>query len=406
VGVATSGGKKRIAIIGNEGKIKNAHLKSPKKLFEECGDNTGNLAFWSAISRHIGGVSADYISWNFDADQVRREYDVVVFAAANQLNPAWDLGGLASNLERCQKPLVVIGLGAQAPDYSTKVELQPGTARLLHVFSERCVRIGMRGYFSAEVAASYGAKNLAVIGCPSNFLNPSERDLGKTVESRLNAIVRPYRLALNFDLNWHLRPLILQSVKWLKEWGGFLITQGPLSAIYLAFAQSENLSEGDLQMYSRLLLDRAYDEEARRFLLTQFVSLFDVESWINSLRGCRVSFGTRLHGNILALQAGVPNFIIPHDARTRELAETIGMAIVERDVIENSGSLQAVLKLVAFDGEVYDRRRVELATEYVSLLRDSGLEVSQDLAQLLTLADEKTSVGQESISDLYLGTSQ
>jgi len=375
---------KRVAIIGNEGKIRNAHLKTPSQLFSECGNNTGNLAFWFAVWRHIGSASVHYIPWNFDPDQVRSDYDVVVFVAANQLNPAWDLGKLADSLERCNRPLVVIGLGAQAPDYGTKIELTPGTIRLLKVFSERCVRIGMRGQFSAEVAMAYGAKNVVVIGCPSNFLNMSEPNLGRVAESRLRAIVRPYRLALNLDLNGHLKPVIQRSIDWLKEWGGFLIVQSPLSALYLAFAQSENLSDSELQLYSQLLLNSNYDEYARRFLYTQFVSFFDVESWINALRGCRVSFGTRIHGNLLALQAGVPTFIVPHDARTRELAETIGMPIVEQNDVTRAESLPSLLRQITFSGEAYDRRRMELAAEYVSLLRDSGLHVAPELVQLST----------------------
>jgi hypothetical protein len=373
---------KRVAIIGNDGKIRNAHLKTPAQLFSECGNNTGNLAFWFAVWRHIGSASAHYIPWNFDPDHVRNEYDIVVFVAANQLNPAWDLGALADSLERCNRPLVVVGLGAQAPDYGTKVELTPGTIRLLKVFSERCVRIGMRGQYSAEVAMAYGVKNVVVTGCPSNFLNTAEPYLGRVAESRFRAIVRPYRLALNLDLNGHLKPVIRRSIDWLKEWGGFLIVQSPLSALYLAFAQNENVSDSDLQLYSRLLLNRSYDEESRRFLYTQFVSFFDVECWINSLRGCRISFGTRIHGNLLALQAGVPTFIIPHDARTRELAETIGMPIVEQNDFVRAESLQSLLRQIPFSGEAYDRKRIQLAVEYVSLLRDSGVHVAPELVQL------------------------
>jgi polysaccharide pyruvyl transferase WcaK-like protein len=168
----------------------------------------------------------------------------------------------------------------------------------------------------------------------------------------------------------------------LREWDGFLIVQSPLNAIYLAYAQGEKVPDAELQTYSKLLLNRDYDEEARRFLLTQFVCFVDVECWINSLRGCRVSFGTRIHGNLLALQAGVPNFIVPHDARTRELAETIGMPIVEQNDVAQAHSLPVLLQQIAFNGLAYDRKRIALASEYVSLLQDSGLDVASELMQL------------------------
>ena len=92
---ATDRSSKRIAIIGNSGRIQNPLQKAPDRLFAECGNNTGNLAFWFAVSRHIKNAHVDYIPWHFDPELIKREYDVVVFVAANQLNPDWDLGSLA-----------------------------------------------------------------------------------------------------------------------------------------------------------------------------------------------------------------------------------------------------------------------------------------------------------------------
>ena len=345
--------------------------KNPAQLFEETGNNTGNLAFWFAVSSHIRN-KIDYFTWHFDPQKIRSEYDIVVFVAANQLNPEWDLGLLAGRLEQCEKPLVVIGLGAQASGLGHNVSLKPGTQRLLSVFSERSKRIGMRGQFSAEVAVSYGAKNVVIIGCPSNFLN-TDNGLGKLIERRLKSTERPYRLVLNLDLNGHLKPVILRCVEWLKQWDGIPITQTPLSTIYLSFAQSEKLSDAELQLFSKILFDRNYDEEIRLFFLTQFISFFDVRSWINFLRGCRLSLGTRIYWNMLAIQAGVPAFIIPHELRTQELAETTGIPIVEQKIIERTKSLPSLLQEIKFDGQEYDRLRRQLAVDYVSLLVGSWI---------------------------------
>ena len=244
---------------------------------------------------------------------VREKYDILIFAAANQLNPAFDLASLADRLEKCQKPMIVVGLGAQAPDFLTKVELSQGTKRLLSIFSERCKTIGMRGEFSARVAKDNGANNVVVIGCPSNFINAKERQLGQLIEKRLRLANRPYRPAVNLDFSAHLKPILTRCVQWLIEWEGVLIVQSPLTLIQASLHQMQDIPDREMNAYSRHLLDRDYDDEARRFFLAKLFSFFDVEAWMTFLRGCSFSLGTRLHGNVLAMQAGVPCFIIPHD---------------------------------------------------------------------------------------------
>jgi hypothetical protein len=42
--------------------------------------------------------------------------------------------------------------------------------------------------------------------------------------------------------------------------------------------------------------------------------------WIDDLRGFDFAFGSRIHGNIAALLAGTPAFVLAHDSRTLELA--------------------------------------------------------------------------------------
>jgi hypothetical protein len=47
----------------------------------------------------------------------------------------------------------------------------------------------------------------------------------------------------------------------------------------------------------------------------------DPYSWIASLADYDFSFGTRIHGNIVAVLAGTPGLVLAHDSRTLELAE-------------------------------------------------------------------------------------
>ena len=103
---------------------------------------------------------------------------------------------------------------------------------------------------------------------------------------------------------------------------------------------------------------------------------------MNAVRPSRLSIGTRLHGNILAFQAGVPSIVIPHDARTMELAQTIGIPTATHQQILETESLPSLMSNIEFDGPAFDVRRKALARRYVDLLSASEVPVAADLLAL------------------------
>ncbi|MBK6669478.1 MAG: polysaccharide pyruvyl transferase family protein [Actinobacteria bacterium] len=102
------------------------------------------------------------------ARAIRRDRD----PRGQRRQPAPGLGSRA-----CDRPVVVVGLGAQAASSGDDVSLTPGTVAYLRALSERTEVLGVRGEFSAATLARIGVSNTLVMGCPSNFIARTQRSV-------------------------------------------------------------------------------------------------------------------------------------------------------------------------------------------------------------------------------------
>jgi polysaccharide pyruvyl transferase WcaK-like protein len=100
------------------------------------------------------------------------------------------------------------------------------------------------------------------------------------------------------------------------------------------------------------------------------------------LRSLSLSVGTRFHGNMLAMQAGTPAVVFPHDTRTLEMCETMGIPYCNWDKIGSEDGLQAVVKSINFSGIEFDRKRRNLARVYRDLIIGTNLTPSPILQNI------------------------
>lgn len=90
--------------------------------------------------------------------------------------------GIKNLLEKIQKPVVVAGLGANSfTGFNSEFykQLSPELVDFLHYLSGRCVELGVRGNYTAEVLGQLGVKNAVPIGCPSYFETGKDRVIKK-----------------------------------------------------------------------------------------------------------------------------------------------------------------------------------------------------------------------------------
>lgn len=371
---------KKIAFIGRPGFIENSFNKSVETLFKEVGLNTGNLAFWYAMNQHVAEEKS-YFGWSFDPLEINNNFDVLVFPAANQLNPDWDLGGFADLIDKANIPVLICGLGAQATDMSKKLSFNAGTKRFLKVISERAVKIGVRGNYTAQVLADNNVFNVEVLGCPSNFINPLT-DLGATIARKFVTLSNVDKLVLNIDITQKLAEKIRIMFHWAIGRHTQLVNQAPLDLLKLSHSDSKHIDPHLIRRVHNLLAPSVSLSYFSQMVSNSFLSYFNVNEWMYQLHQFDLSVGTRLHGNMLALQSGIPSIFMPHDSRTQELADIMALPTYSLDKITRATTLETVLENVAFDGDHYDRTRRILAGKYKKLINDTGLQVNEGIDQL------------------------
>ena len=365
---------RRIAVIGTNGALPRSFSMSTEDAFEATGRNTGNLAFQFGFAHHVTGTKS-YFSFSFRPEEIASDHDVVCLPAANFLYSGFDLGSLADRLDKCNLPIVVVGLGAQAFKSIDEVKLQPGTERLLHLLAERGKSIAVRGKYTASVLERHGVTNFDVLGCPSNFIN-LDASHGKRIEERCLLPLSTMTYCPTFyQYNSEFE---LQILRAFESEITHIICQDPLHAV--AAARGEAGAEATAKWVADASgFLKSLDTEQRNRRLRELRTFFDASAWTEFYRGQDAVIGPRIHGVNLGWQCGRPSAVISYDLRTEELAETMGIPCVKANRVESIASAQRLLDFVRPFAAQYDSRRAQLSKIYVAYLRSNGLEPSQEL---------------------------
>ena len=315
-----------------------------------AGLNSGNLLFTEALHRVLAGPSPHW-GFDFDPSAVRDQHDVIVVAAANWLSPRTDWGRLSVLLDAAQLPIVVIGLGAQAPRETVMPTLSGGTQRFVDLLIDRNAHVGVRGAYSELVSHHFGMKNVVVTGCPSILwhvtrpisLKPSSMSTSRKALNTSRGL--PDERLFQSKTETARLNLLLSRLALQNDYG--FIGQAEFPDMYYA------LNRGNEDPYRKDFPDylaRIYGEElvsVERYLSRRMKVFFNVADWVDYIQ-CNVDMviGSRLHGAIASLLAGVPAVLITHDTRTREAATKLDIPSIPSDLITDTLSLKHLAELV------------------------------------------------------------
>jgi hypothetical protein len=318
-------------------------------------DNTGNMIH-AAAARRMMSRFVEYEGpgeWSdADIERLRAEHSHLVFVTANliRLGVASDhpsikhlmagLVPLAKNIERAGLPVVVFGLGTQATQNGPyEFTAAPEVVRLLKIISDHSRKIAVRGPFTAEACSKLGIKNVEVIGCQSMFWHRTPQFSWTLSQPVLDT---PDGVVFNFTDAPAEATLINQAmVHGFDVIGQQNDAEEEVKADKLGSSPAEPLKYnwGVAFAFEKGLIDRtSYEQWIRK----HFYQFRRPEPWLEQMRRYRFSYGTRLHGNIAALLAGVRAMWIVHDMRLREVCDHFCLPTIEFEQVRAGVDLRTL----------------------------------------------------------------
>lgn len=245
---------------------------------------------------------------------------------------------LQASLEKLTVPLVVLGIGVQAPRRwnPTDHKLPQEAIDFMSFLGQKCEAISVRGEFTSSVFRDYaGVKNTVVTGCPSFFQNPRAfSELRTFLTSRRKGNV-------SYNMTNYRKPaeqeLMARAIYSDHFWVG--VAKDDLYRFVVE--ANHNFELVSLPKNMHFLFDNPNHPLSRDQVTNYFIRRYrrfsGMESWNEfNMEQIRLSYGTRFHANMAALNSGKPALWIVHDSRTQEMVDALSLPHVTlTDATEN-----------------------------------------------------------------------
>lgn len=331
------------------------------------GKNVGNLIFTASTQRTLTTPDADVTvlklaSFWRHPERMSEEFDHVVIPLANSFRGEFTeaLQQMTSFIEKVSIPVTILGVGAQASlsyDWSELDPLAGEVKAFVAAVLDHGPTIGVRGELTADYVRSLGFSDVTVIGCPSMFYNGTELKVGAGPE-RFDASTR-----IAFNLTRHV-PL---PDGWVREHfarhpASIYVAQDAVDLRMMLGGRPQTRPDAD---FPGNLAHPALRRNRTRLYLHG-------PTWIESMRSQEFAFGSRIHGNVAPLLAGVPAHVIAHDSRTRELAEYFEIPHTLSTQITSESTAEALFAASDYSGMIANHPR-RLAT-FTDFLDSHGLD--------------------------------
>jgi len=285
--------------------------------------NTGNKVWLQGLVSElsISNNNLYYYDCSETWDEINEKYDCVVLSEANLLNVQYkhNILFLANEFKQCKIPIYLIAVGAQARSYdhidALCKEIRTETEAFLHSIYETGGEIACRGYFTKEVLDRICKNTAEVVGCPALFQNG--RDLSIPENKVLQSEIRPV-----INGNFRCKDRMLSKYK-----DAVYIDQDGWFDYFYDIKKYDNCS--DAEIIKKIMRSEGYFK-SNLFFDGRLKLFWDVPEWYRFLKEKEFNFsiGSRIHGAIMSLLAGIPSALCIVDSRTREMGEYYNIPIM------------------------------------------------------------------------------
>ncbi len=276
--------------------------------------NWGNKLWFQGLYSEISTDENDISFRTTDSvDEINNNYDLIIYPMANFFSKQYtdSMLELAQIFNKIKIPVYIIACGAQASSYDDLESLVEKIGTPASKFIESIYQTGgefaLRGYFTKEFFDRLGFSSAVVTGCPSLYqMGPEFKVSDKKVEIEQVMPIMNGRL----DLFENIMKAVPSSIYMDQDYyAGCLYKAG--------YLQNFNLKDKILFSYNY----SAY--QAELLGADRIKMIADMNDWFHYIKDnpFNYAFGSRIHGNIMAILTGTPATVVAIDSRTQEMAE-------------------------------------------------------------------------------------
>lgn len=305
--------------------------------------NAGNMVFSESAYKILSTpqVTIETLGYNIherDPVWINENFDILVLPLANAFRIHWKntLEEYTRFISKLKIPVVVMGVGIQT-DFEYNMEnldpIKKEVKDFVSVVLDHSPNIGVRGEATKIFLEKLGFSDscITVIGCPSMYrygekfsIDPDKLKNNRGSNLALNISSSGFN-SFGFKTGKNnIIDILDYNMNKYSQTDVILQNNYSLKAMLWGRKAEENIEYDGVSTKTKKMLDEGH---AKFFV--------DPTTWIKFLSIKDFSMGTRIHGNITALLAGTPSFVLSTDSRTREICEYFHIPFQHIDTIGN-----------------------------------------------------------------------
>ena len=379
-------------------------------LKNKIASNPGNLLFTYSVSRAVMTDDAELVPFYSedvdrllkDVNRTNAEYDCAVIPLANAFRADFlpKLENLTRFVRGVKIPCYVIGVGVQARNMD---EIRRGfvfdaaVKDFASAVLEKSAKIGVRGEITGKYLQQMGflpEQHFTVIGCPAAYIRGP-----RCSPVRLKPFDEIRRVSVNAkpDIPAQAHDLIRRSIGQFDQ--ANFVTQNLYEMWNIYFGTWSNKKTKGLPDY--------YPFEGRgghiRWPYGRVTSFLRATDWMRYMQEIDLSFGSRIHGNLVAAVSGTPVFILVGDTRVEELANYHGLPCLQSREITEATCLRDLYENA--DYGAFARNYDANFRHFVDFLNDNGIRhiYGADAPEFGCAPCDLAIEGAVQLPDFYLG---